>query len=376
MCLPLYCPGDVAAQRPVRPLAEITERVSRELEPGLRHTHLAGAATADHDPWSALLLAVDLSRYHLDVVLAIDQIAGTETTSAIVARSGASAGVNGGFFVTEDPAVGDPAGFLVIDGTVVSEPDRLRPSIGFCDRVNRQEVRILRAVLDIGLEPRLPPGSRPGLNRARDSADIVLYTPDWGRSTLTRPGGVEVVVRGGEVIAIEEKGSSRIPDDGFILSASGAIGADLRERYPLGMRAGYRLEVTDENGRPVDLRKCDYTTAGPVVAEDGRVREDYAGEAYREGFVIDRHPRTAVGLSADSATLYLFTIDGRQQGFSAGATLVELARILVAEGANTVYNLDGGGSTTMAVRYEGVLNRPSDGSERRPSDMVLAIRRR
>ena len=73
-------------------------------------------------------------------------------------------------------------------------------------------------------------------------------------------------------------------------------------------------------------------------------------------------PRTAVGISQDGRYLILMTIDGRQSGYSEGATLAEEADWLARFGAFEGLNLDGGGSTTM-VREEGgrtvVLNRPS-----------------
>lgn len=363
------------AQAPVNPLAEVSDRQSETLEPGLIHTHIVGAAVRGRDPWSAHLLTVDLGRYRVDVAIGMDQIVGRETTSALVARRNAPAGVNGGFFVTGDAEVGDPDGFLVVDGVILSEPVGNRPSVGFCQQAGSLEPRVLRPVVTIETEP-LVAGDPPSLNRARAEDDLVLYTPSWGRETRTAAGGVEIVVTDGSVSAITVAGSARIPANGFVLSASGSRIDGLRPAYPPGTLISYEVRVTDEVGRTVDLESCDFTTAGPVVARDGRVRDDYAGEAYREGFVADRHPRTAVGWSADGATLYLFTIDGRQAGYSAGATLTELATLLVAEGASTVYNLDGGGSTTMVVRGSGVVNRPSDGRERQPSDVLIVTSKR
>ena len=77
-----------------------------------------------------------------------------------------------------------------------------------------------------------------------------------------------------------------------------------------------------------------------------------------------RHPRTAAGVTRDGRTLLLVVVDGRQPGWSIGATLPELAGLLIEAGAWTALNLDGGGSTTMWRREPGgagrVLNRPSD----------------
>ena len=58
--------------------------------------------------------------------------------------------------------------------------------------------------------------------------------------------------------------------------------------------------------------------------------------------------RTAIGLSSDRRTLTLFTVDAR--GGSVGMRLSEVADVLIREfGVADALNLDGGGSTTMAM---------------------------
>ena len=83
--------------------------------------------------------------------------------------------------------------------------------------------------------------------------------------------------------------------------------------------------------------------------------------------VVDllRHPRSAVGLSADSRTLYLIAVDGRQEPHSRGVTLGELANIFIQFGAHNAINLDGGGSTSLVVKDPAtgafaIANQPAD----------------
>ncbi len=365
----------------LEPLAATVTRSVSTLGPGLDHVELSGRATVGEAPWSAHVLRVDLSRYWIDLALAMDQLIGQETPSSMVERKGALAGVNGGFSVSNDPwniIHGDPNGFVVIDGEVVSEPVQDRPALGFCGEPGAQEIRVVDPRLRVHVTG--PGGSAfgpdvgvVGLNRAlaADAHEWVLFTPVWGRTTLTRAGTIEVVVSGGRVTGVTESGSARIPLDGFVLSASGDAGALLRERFGVGERADYTLELTDPAGRTLDVTGCDFTTAGPQVADEGRALGGFDPASYQPGFVVDRHPRTAVGVSADGRTLYLLVIDGRQPDFSAGATLAELAGLLTSEGAAAVYNLDGGGSTAMALDGIGVVNRPSDGTERRRCDVLL-----
>jgi len=86
------------------------------------------------------------------------------------------------------------------------------------------------------------------------------------------------------------------------------------------------------------------------------------------GSMRARHPRTAVGISQDGRYLVLMTIDGRQPGYSNGATLAEAAAWLKKFGSYHGLNLDGGGSTTLVI--EGVnglpklINRPAGATQR------------
>lgn len=60
--------------------------------------------------------------------------------------------------------------------------------------------------------------------------------------------------------------------------------------------------------------------------------------------------------------------DGRQSGYSKGMTLIELQHLFLRYGAQTAINLDGGLSEMW---FNGsIVNRPSQGSERRLSDIL------
>ena len=76
-------------------------------------------------------------------------------------------------------------------------------------------------------------------------------------------------------------------------------------------------------------------------------------------------PRTAAGI-ATGDRLVLMTVDGRDPGVSEGVTTIELANLLLGYGVTDAINLDGGGSTTMAIAdpTPRLLNVPSEGGER------------
>lgn len=69
-------------------------------------------------------------------------------------------------------------------------------------------------------------------------------------------------------------------------------------------------------------------------------------------------PRSAIGQKKDGTILFL-VIDGRQPGYSIGATLVDMQNIMYEQGAEIAANLDGGSSTTLYYNGQ-VVNKPAD----------------
>jgi MYXO-CTERM domain-containing protein len=95
----------------------------------------------------------------------------------------------------------------------------------------------------------------------------------------------------------------------------------------------------------------------PTILAAGTVRES------GDPLCTNRHPRTALGLSADRRTLFVAVVDGRATS-RIGMRCDELAVLLRDLGAHDATNMDGGGSSTMWLAGTGVVNHPSDGSER------------
>ncbi|MDQ2763143.1 MAG: phosphodiester glycosidase family protein, partial [Pseudomonadota bacterium] len=109
---------------------------------------------------------------------------------------------------------------------------------------------------------------------------------------------------------------------------------------------------------------------GPHLLVNGQVAVDWAAEGFEAGFADSLNPRTAVGTTRDGHHLLLVTVDGRQ-AFSKGVSLTDIALILKRYGAWNAINLDGGGSTAMAVGGVTVSNPQGGGSERPVADMLL-----
>jgi exopolysaccharide biosynthesis protein len=114
-----------------------------------------------------------------------------------------------------------------------------------------------------------------------------------------------------------------------------------------------------------------------IAGHDTLVRggKNVAPVSQRPGFVKGPHPRTAVGIKDHGNTLILVVVDGRQKGVATGMSLAELAGVLVVQRAEEAINLDGGGSSVLAIRDPKthqmvILNHPSDRRERPVADTL------
>lgn len=87
------------------------------------------------------------------------------------------------------------------------------------------------------------------------------------------------------------------------------------------------------------------------IIEKGRIRSGKGGH---------KHPRSAIGYDAKRNKLLFLVVDGRQPGVSEGVTRYELATLMRDRGATEALNLDGGGSSQLAIVQNGkarVVNR-------------------
>ena len=112
---------------------------------------------------------------------------------------------------------------------------------------------------------------------------------------------------------------------------------------------------------------------GPVLVENGEVAVSENDEV---GMAMASNPRTAIGTVAKNH--YLFVVSDGRTSESAGLSLYELANFMKSLGATNVYNLDGGGSSTMVFQGEVVNNPTTNGnkiSERAVSDILYIGKR-
>ncbi len=339
---------------------------------GIEHAEVVAGSAAE--PLRINLLRLDLTKVRLQAAHALDAAIGVEKTSSIARRNGALAAINAGFFRLDSSLfAGDNAGTFVVDNRLLSDSVNDRTSLFIFNGPARTDVRIARigtngyVVTDLRSS-----GVRGAPNRERTADDLVIYTPDFGRSTLTGPDGVEVIVRRDKVSEIRNSaGSSRIPEDGFVVSASGNRIAELLRIA----RKGKKLVLITEGFSSEFKGPYEDIVGGvPRLIRGGKVEVTWKEEKAAQSFAEMRHPRSAVAIMNDGKLL-MVAVDGRQEGYSVGMTLKELVEFLLGIGAVDAMNLDGGGSTSMYLDGK-IINRPSDKEgERRVSDAILVFPR-
>jgi hypothetical protein len=129
--------------------------------------------------------------------------------------------------------------------------------------------------------------------------------------------------------------------------------------------------IVHDDGKVTFQNRAQELPANTRYAVSGSAIVLQAGQVVARPGATARHPRSAVGVSADGHSLLLVAVDGRQE-HSRGVTLEELGRLLQSLGAHDALNLDGGGSTAFVVKDPGtgvfaIANQPSDSSISMPN---------
>ncbi|MBL9136499.1 MAG: phosphodiester glycosidase family protein [Verrucomicrobiales bacterium] len=221
---------------------------------------------------------------------------------------------------------------------------------------------------------------------------IVAQDPDGAgpaEATLTQP---ETLMRRASALAAINANAfqvlpgSQLADGGWFENRPVIISGWVVERGQIRSPMDGPLEQlwVTTGGRPgfdaslPDPALVDWAV-GTHAAKHGVILRNGVVEAEDTPFSTHLHPRTALGLDAEGARLWMVVVDGRTPGFSEGATLTELASFMKTLGCRHALNLDGGGSTVMMLADETgaprVMNRPSSGTTR-PVPVLLGICRK
>ena len=280
------------------------------------------------------------------------------------------AGFNADFFNTNS---GVPIGIVIQDGKLITSAGGAY-AVGFRDDGS---YIFGKPVLNMYVN-----GPRGGvtvenLNKTRSSYTVNLYDHNWGDKTRLDKPGTNVVlekiddvdpyigcsIRCRVVSVREETGSTAILPNQMVLTIA-ATG----DATKLGIfAAGDEVTLTISASDPA-WKEAVYAVGGKSLLLNGQIA---AGDS-----PTGNAARTAIGFRADGSMFFLEN-DGRQTDYSVGLSPAVLAREMSSLGAVNALNLDGGGSSVMAVRRLGreigVVNSPSDGQPRLCANYIFLI---
>lgn len=271
-------------------------------------------------------------------------------------------GVNGGFYNTADLS---PVGAVVSGGALRSDDDGLY-AVGFRSdgsaligkpqvqlRVGQGEDTLFRLAA-------LNHTGREGVSAfTADYGSAVRLSGTGWYAVCETDGGVPL--SGERTLTVVETGTYdgrlALPESGLVLTLPGDT-ADPAPAPFSALEPGLELTLT---------ATC---AAGWEDVESAvcLLYKLVTGGRAESGLERSAAPRTAVGLRADG-TLVVYTVDGRQSGYSVGSGLDRVAERLVQLGCVEAGALDGGGSTVFSAVLPGETaltrqSRPSGGSER------------
>jgi len=227
--------------------------------------------------------------------------------------------------------------------------------------------------------------SMSGFNKVREDNGYYLFSGDFWTTTLNNVSGIDVILRpttgsssghaalpvSGSVICevVEVRDSAvnnKIPAGCFVLSVNSNSSAALRD--PLSaLIPGTRITLTSS---------IDSDWANVVTAVSGLYQLVESGQVV-EGLSKSLNPYTAVGMRPDGSLVF-YTVDGRQSGYSVGATYTQVAQRLIELGCTSAFAMDGGGSTSFGTTHADfdsfqTVNQPSEGSARAVSVCLFLV---
>lgn len=205
-----------------------------------------------------------------------------------------------------------------------------------------------------------------GINVERGDDQLVLYTPQYDSTTLTDNKGVEVLVEMtrpdlivpspayaiGYVREIRlQKGSTPIPFDHVVLSASGTATETLVANVHIGDEIHISQEITSYLSDCVTPRSLSWTKTYASVQGSFLFLRDGVIQDFEDPGATEKNPRTAIAFN--DQYVYFIVVDGRDVRHSLGMTIHELA-LFARDTLGAVWGIaqDGGGSSTMVVNGE------------------------
>ncbi len=345
--------------------AELSVTETETLIKGVTYQHMK--RLFDNGWQDIHVITADLNEPHLkfDVLSHASGKSYLENTYASAVNSDAVAAINADFFQSGGSSGrGNAIGLEISDGV-------LRTSPAAYEKMNvlyetKKDSRLFFNMFDYSFNVVAPDGSEAPIsviNKYDSMTGIVLYTPDWGEKTPGSAGNVfELVVSDDMVIARnQDVGPVDIPKDGYVLACDLSMNTFIYDNLPLESPVTLSI-LTVPSHELIETA----VGGGGMLLVDGYVPDSYSHT------ISGTQPRSAVGIDKTGKIITLVAVDGRRSG-ATGMTMKQLGYLMAELGCYNAMNLDGGGSTLMAVKQDGshkVVNTPSDGSKRSVTNSI------
>lgn len=308
-------------------------------------------------PQNINILEIDLNSKNVEIkpVLSENHLTGLDYVSSLLTKSGAYAGVNGGFF----GKYGLPQGLIAIDNEILTL-SRGYP-IFFVDKNNKVILSEIQS--DIYIEYGDKKVKLDGLNSVPKRNQAILFTNKFGEDTKNSIRAYNILIKNNIVQkTFWSSKSTKISEDSQLLMIMGN-----RVKEFMGIKVGQKISVTREMKPDYQIKNA--IECGPWLIKDGKsVVPSFDSWI---GNTNTSKARTAIGLKNDSE-LILITVDGRQPKEGVGVTGKELANYLLDLGIENAAFLDGGVSTTMYLNAN-IVNIPEDKGKERKVGNALGI---
>ncbi len=149
----------------------------------------------------------------------------------------------------------------------------------------------------------------------------------------------------------------------FVLVAAPGVSQNVMSGLAVGdkMKIKYYWESTVSDATVPSFENV--IAGNAIVMQNGTVTTRATDENYN----TTAYARSLYGINADGSKLYMCVVDKGQnatEGVSYGATCTRISYIMNHFGAQTVLQVDGGGSAQMSINGS-IVTKPADGSERK-----------
>lgn len=270
----------------------------------------------------------------------------------------AYAGVNAQYFKGD----GTPLGLAIVNGKFLTGPLFERTVFGVTED-EEYEIGEVKMEGNVSISRESIPLTN--INQPiLSSKGAYIYNNLWGKYTpRTSSEYYHLVIKRGRIkeIATEKVG---IPSRSYVVVVNKK---QLTKEPSCNDRVRYKYTLI-----PDVWNKMEYAVAaGPVLVRDGQ--KFIPNQKFQNDIFKGKAPRTAIGFSKENK-LIILTVDGRQKGISEGATLSELADLMIHFGAYQAMNFDGGGSTQMVVNGY-LVNCPSEKPVRKVTNALVIYRK-